>query len=127
MHCVVNGGNVNGNANRGVNSGRVNACLAEVILNVEMARVTAMMMTKMCNNVRANYHNGDDTGVNTILQTNNNNNNLRMPGHDICKMSQMRACTRTSKLHQQKTIRAPMRARPCACHHVHMCTPTHMA
>ena len=88
MHCVVNGGNVNGNANRGVNSGRVNACLAEVILNVEMARVTAMMMTKMCNNVQANYHNGDDTRVNTILQTSSNNNNLRMPGHDVCKTSQ---------------------------------------
>ena len=62
--------------------------VAEVILNVEMARVTAMMMTKMCNNVQANYHNGDDTRVNTILQTSSNNNNLRMPGHDVCKTSQ---------------------------------------
>lgn len=47
MHCVVDGGNVNGGANCGANGGCVNACLAEVIMNIEMARVTAMTMTTM--------------------------------------------------------------------------------
>ena len=74
-----------------------------------MARVTA----SSDGNVQANY-----TGDNTILQKSNNNNNLRMPGHDVCKMSQMRACTHThtctrKQAYKQASTSKRQYARPC--------------